>query len=402
MNTLKIGDKFEDKSYNLIKKGIENGELGIPKEYAKVFQKKGYYSRDREKDIIFDLTVEIWPKNAKNFSVLYVIECKSYSTKKVPIDDIEEFAAKISQVASLNTKAILISDNSFQSSVFTYAKNKGVMLIEVDSDENYEIVLHRTDNTSQQNDEENIDDLFVKFLKKTLGFQEIEGLEKLSAEQIENLSKKILKKYNNLSSSIKIDDFITYLKSEYNLEFNFKSNLETVNGKKLLGYFDSKNNTILIDKDIIDTERFPFILGHELGHFFLHKNLKINQEVYNDFQDSEYNIFMEKYDLVNDKNWIEWQANKFSTYLFLPTELFLKRLIAYRISIGISNKPDKIYLDNQNINKVDYFKTVEYLSQHFGISKTSIQYRMEELDIITYANNEKSYKKIIKDLLSNK
>ena len=52
MNTIKIGDKFEDKSYHLIKKAIENDELGISKSSAKVFKKKGYYSKDREKEII--------------------------------------------------------------------------------------------------------------------------------------------------------------------------------------------------------------------------------------------------------------------------------------------------------------------------------------------------------------
>ena len=87
MNTVKIGDKFEDKSYDLIQKAIENDELGISKTSAVVFRQKGYYSNDREKDIIFDLAIEIWPKNAKRFTLLYLIECKS-SPKghNVPVD----------------------------------------------------------------------------------------------------------------------------------------------------------------------------------------------------------------------------------------------------------------------------------------------------------------------------
>jgi len=86
MNTVKIGDSFEKKSYEVISKAVENGELGISESASRVFQKKGYYSRDREKDIIFDLSIEVWPTNAERYTLLYLIECKSSNSKKVPVD----------------------------------------------------------------------------------------------------------------------------------------------------------------------------------------------------------------------------------------------------------------------------------------------------------------------------
>lgn len=396
MNTVKIGDKFEDKSYHLIEKAINNNELGISKSTAKVFRKKGYYSSDREKEIIFDLSIEIWPEGAERYTLLYLIECKS-SPKghSVPVDDVEEFFTKYNQVAGGGVKGVMITDNNFQSGGLTFAKNKRIMLIEVDKDNNHSIILHKTDREKTKDEKIDEDVIFFSFIKKTLGIQKVKGLKRLTAEQIENLALPILQKYNSLHSSIKMEEFIQFLKLEYNLKFDFTKDLETVNGKKIGGYFDIENSSIFIDKSLLLTEKFPFVLGHELGHFFLHSKLSINQEKYNDFEDSEYDFFTDRHNLLNDRNWIEWQANKFSIALFLPKLLFLPHLIAYRKSIGIS-RPEHIYLDEQTINKQDYYKTVEYLSEYFGISKTSIKFRIEELNLITYAKPKDDLRNVIR------
>ena len=395
MNTVKIGDKFEDKSYHLIEKAIENDELGISKSSAKVFRKKGYFSAKREKEIIFDLSIEIWPKNAKRYSFLFLIECKSSNSKKVPVDDVEEFWGKVDQVAGKNVKGVMISDNSFQSGGLTFAKNTGMMLIEVDNEDNHSIILHRTEKEETESKEKSIDDIFFSFLNKTLGLKRVQGLKKLSANDIENLATPILDKYNKLHSSIEIDSFIEFLKTEYELSFDFTKNLETVNGKQIAGYFDIENKAILIDASIGRLEKFPFVLGHELGHFFLHSELKINQERYNDFEDSHYDFFSDKHILVNDRNWIEWQANKFAIALFLPKVLFIPHLIAFRTSIGIS-RPYHIHLDGQSINQQDYYKTVEYLSTYFGISKTTVKFRIEEFELITYEKPKEEFRDVIR------
>lgn len=395
MNTVKVGDKFEDKSYHLIKKAIDNDELGISKSSTKVFRKKGYYSIKREKEIIFDLSIEVWPKNAKRYSFLFLIECKSSNSKKVPVDDVEEFWTKIDQVAGKNVKGVMISDNSFQKGGLTFAKNTGMMLIEVDNEDNHSIILHRTENENSETKKKTIEDTFFSFINKTLGLKKIKGLKKLSSNQIENLATPILNKYNKLHSAIEIDEFIEHLISEYGLTFDFSKNLETVSGKKIAGYFDIESKAILIDNSIFGTEKFPFVLGHELGHYFLHSNLKVNQERYNDFEDSHYDFFAGRHLLVNDRNWIEWQANKFAIALFLPKTLFLPHLIACRTSIGIS-RPQHIYLDSQSINQQDYYKTVEYLSNYFGISKTSVKFRIEEFELITYEKPKEDIRSILR------
>lgn len=389
MNTVKVGDKFEQKSYDLIVKAIKNEELGISESSAKVFQKKGYYSRDREKDIIFDLSIEIWPKNADRYTLLYLIECKSSTVKRVPVDDVEEFYAKIIQVAGINVKGVMISDNSFQEGGITFAKNKGMMLIEVDNSGEHDIILHKTDKVqnSVQEVETDIDIVFEAFIHKILGLQKIIGLKKLSTDDIELLAYHVLIECEQLSKPIVFDDFIKQLSDRYLLKFSIESNLETVNDKKILGYFSNINNTILIDNSVVSSSRLGFVLGHELGHYFLHRDLKLNQEKYNNFEDSEYNFFLDKHLLKNDKNWLEWQANRFAISLFLPKDLFLGYLFAFRKFLGISNYRH-IYLDDQRINQEDYRKTVDYLAGTFNISKVAVRYRIDELKIITHAETK--------------
>ena len=397
MNTVKIGDKFEDKSYKLIEKAINNGELNVLPSCAKIYRKKGYYSDKRKKEIIFDLSIEIWSPNAKRYTFLFLIECKSSTSKKVPVDDIEEFYSKIDQVAGKNVKGIMISDCSFQKGTITFAENTGLMLIEVDKNsDNHSIILHRTEKNKTK--PKVIEDIVYSFLQKTLGNQTIIGLQRLSTKQIEEHADSIRCQYNK-DSCIHLPSLIKQLEQTYDLRFNFEANLEHVNGKKIEGYFDIRNNIIFIDKELVDTERFPFILGHELGHFFLHRNLQINQEQYNDFEDSEYDFFADRYIAKNDKNWVEWQANRFAVAFFLPKKIFITQMVKHRYLQGIS-RPNQIFLDHQEINQRDYYETVRYLSEYFNISKTSVKYRLEELHLITYLSTREDITSQMRQLLN--
>ncbi|WP_299570565.1 restriction endonuclease [uncultured Shewanella sp.] len=127
MNTVKVGDILENEVLKIFKQELESGKLGILADHAKVFQKKGYYSKDREKDIIVDISIELWPPGSSNYSLLFVIECKNLG-KPVPVDDIEEFKAKLDQIGGKNTKGIVVARNSFQSGAQKYAKNQGIGL----------------------------------------------------------------------------------------------------------------------------------------------------------------------------------------------------------------------------------------------------------------------------------
>jgi 16S rRNA A1518/A1519 N6-dimethyltransferase RsmA/KsgA/DIM1 with predicted DNA glycosylase/AP lyase activity len=121
------GDALEQLIFDLFQAEINDGRFWAKQENCKIFRKKGYYSKDREKEIIFDVSIEIFLPNATEYSSLVLIECKNYG-HRVPVDDTEEFFAKVQQVAAANSKAIIASTASYQSSALAYAKSKGIGL----------------------------------------------------------------------------------------------------------------------------------------------------------------------------------------------------------------------------------------------------------------------------------
>ncbi len=386
MNTVKRGDVFEDKCFKWIKSAIDDGQFGIVGEDIRVYPKKGYYSHKRRSEIVFDIAVEIWLKNAKNYFQLWLIECKNYSSKNVPIDDIEEFVEKIGQVAGKNVKAIMISASSFSKTVKNLAESDGIMLIESREDD-YNIVLHRKgDNEDAEHKREDL--IIFNLIRDALGLNKASGINRLSAAEVEHQAFLLLQDYNKAKAPIDLPKFLHYLKEKHRIQFSFDDNLISNDGSRLFGHCDIRNRIIGIDKSIIGTSRFPFVLGHELGHIVLHSNIRINQESYQSFQDSHYNFFADKHLLGNAKQWIEWQANQFSVALFLPEPLFIYEFITYRKRLGIRSF-DHIYLDDQIINQHDFIKTINHLSKHFGISKTSIKYRINELGLLTDNCNTK-------------
>lgn len=395
MNTTKKGDDFEKYALGIINDALDSGKLGIYANQCKVYQKRKYYSKDRESDITFDLAIEVWPPGSENYTLIYLIECKNY-THKVPIDDIEEFYAKIIQVAGVNAKGVFITNNEYQDGAFRYARSKGMMLIHVDFDETYEIILHRVQRDSQNyrpedyRKLENWDEFLGNFFESVFDDHcKVIGLEQLSTEMIEDRSLKFLEALDEESAKygmkLPVDKLIPYLEKNYNVKTDFYSFLGNDQyGNPILGYYDREKKTIFVDHSIYNTDRFLFTLCHEIGHLLLHQHLKINQKAYNKFKDSEYNFVLGRHELKNPKNWIEWQANQFSSSLILPKAALWARVYAFQKANGIRNA-GRIYYDEQPVNRKDFYDLTMFLSSFFGASYTSIRYRLHQIGILTYA-----------------
>lgn len=392
MNTTKKGDAFEARSYDIIQKALSSGELGIIANQSKLFRKKAYYSAIRKSNIIFDLAIEVWPPNADRYTLLYIIECKSYS-KKVPVDDLHEFSDKIRQVAGLNAKGIFITDNGFQEGAYNIGDSLGIMLIQVNFDDTYKIILHKVHRLRHAENEErweiwdnHIANILTEIFNKNT---RIIGLQQLSSKKIELKAKELLDEFNpdilSHFSSVPFNEFICFVESKYKITSDFTKTLGLDSkGNDILGYFDRNEKKIYVDIDVCKTNRFPFIYCHELAHFLLHYNLKMNQRYYNSFSDSQYNFKIGKHELINDKNWIEWQANHFSSSIIVPGICLLGRVIEYQIINGIRNK-GTIYLDHQPVNQKDYKNIITHLANYFGVTKTSIIYKLNELGVTIYA-----------------
>jgi Zn-dependent peptidase ImmA (M78 family) len=322
---------------------------------------------------------------------LVLIECKSYTNSNVPVSDVEEFYAKIDQVSGVNAKGIFVTDTDFQEGAFAYARSKGMMLIMVNFDDDYKVVLYKA-SQSQGIDE---DDAELNRIRELLieGFSEnlkVEGLKRLSTESIEVEAEKFLSAFNPYIESsllaVRFSQLLEYLRNKFNLNIVQTSLSRDIKGKQILGYFDREKMEIGIDSQLKDADRFPFILCHELGHFVLHSDLKINQNKYDSFRDSEYSFSLGKRELKNPKQWIEWQANQFSASLILPRKSILYRLIEYQENLGIRNK-GKMHYDHQPVNVADFHEIINYLARYFGVAKTSVIYRLKVLGVLKYGDD---------------
>jgi Zn-dependent peptidase ImmA (M78 family) len=409
ISTVKKGDDFESRSLGIIQRLIHDSQISHLPEHIKVYTRKdkGYYSSLREKKIFFDITIEIWPPNAKRSSFTYFIECKNYG-HPVPVGQVSKFAEDVREVAGLNCKAIFITNTRLQEGGYNIAKNIGMMLIQGESKDDFQIILNKS---SLPNFKDPIPILQSTLLSSVIdrdtvpleklvddiirsAFIELEeeslvsySIDRLSRNDIITRAENELKKFNSLmfksALAVNIDELKEYLLDKYDIKIKkFSSPIE------LLGNCDFKNNSIGLNQSIINTKRELFVLGHELGHYFLHHSLKIGRVTYQNFEDSKKNFKTGKRDLNNPKNWIEWQANQFSSSFILPRTVFLARLWRFQDISGVSR--GKIYVDDQKTNQKMFLYFVGQLSTFFNVSKTSIIYKLNEMELITNNSNIKT------------
>lgn len=141
MNSVAKGDAFENRVFDSIKKLVDSGDLGLNPNCCRMFQKKGYYSRDRDSDIVVDISIEVWMPNADRWSMLWVCECKDYKNP-VPVDDVEEFKAKLNQIAGVNVKGLFATSSAFQSGALNYSRSNGIGLLRLLPSDQIDIVMY--------------------------------------------------------------------------------------------------------------------------------------------------------------------------------------------------------------------------------------------------------------------
>ncbi|MDN3587171.1 ImmA/IrrE family metallo-endopeptidase [Pedobacter aquatilis] len=422
MNTVHKGNTFEAVAHQILKEALESLKLGLIPSCCTIIPKPRYYALGTDEYIEFDLSIEVRIGENKDLSFLYIIECKDYADP-IPVGKVEEFYSKVTQVTGLNVKGVLMTTSDLQNRAEKFAKSKNMMWIKV-ADNSPQIMLYNskqeknnledTDFIHLQNELQqlrdlqsvmfsgedgqsfNWDELIYKFIKHAalgnLGRENskeepIAGLERLSHDLLEKMSEKILNQFdpNILKSglALNLDEFRLHLQDTYGLEV-----LETVipekKGRKIYGAYDASNKRILIDEQLVSTDRYAFVLAHEIAHFFLHSNLKMGQGQYDILSDSEYDAEIGKHQLRNERHWVEWQANQLAACLLLPKISLMSRLIITQRQLGIS-KHGKIYCDNNNYNRVDFLSTMDGLNNYFKASKTVIEYRLADLRMIRYA-----------------
>jgi Zn-dependent peptidase ImmA (M78 family) len=291
-----------------------------------------------------------------------------------------------------------------------------MMVVQGDSSENFKIILHKRSGVIENK---------IQILKDSINISlidnGIEALEKIVDKQFLNtliqsklnvgfgidlLSKKDIQQIaedelNKISENILINgeslnliSLTKYFNEEYGLEIR-----TLPHGNNYLGSCDVENNIICINKSIQGTPRHLFVLCHEFGHYILHQNLTINQITYDSFSDSEINFATGKHSLINPRHWIEWQANCFAVSFLLPGPSVVARLYYYQ---NLKNlKKDPIYFNDTIGNRKMVYDLVDRLANYFSVSKTTIIYRLTELNHFKDNSRVKSVGQLINEYKKN-
>ena len=208
-----------------------------------------------------------------------------------------------------------------------------------------------------------------------------EDIELKAEEVIEYFDKSILQD----PKPMPLSEFMDLITSKFKIGFDTTQDLgNTSNGKKILGAFRFNPRFILIDKSLVDTSRYYFTLGHELGHLVFHRNIVIKKENYeNDgIVDTKKDFVTGKKILLTERDWIEWQANKFSSCLIMPRATVRDAVIKIQNEIGIKRNVGHIFLDNNSYSYRDYKIIIDHLKLIYGLNKTNIEYRLKDLNIL--------------------
>ena len=429
MDTTKKGDKLENLAFEVFESQIAEDCFFSRREFTKIYRKKGYYSKDREKNIIFDVSVEVTLPGQEHYSLLFLIECKNYG-HAVPVDDVEEFFAKMQQISGANAKGIVVSTNSFQEGAFKFARSKGIGLLRYFSKEQLEWVLNRSpssmatssiacsewSNSYHALHDENYDSRYFdfygcvndtytvssnqffsslartendpNFLKALANIEQSTKESRLCVpylemEDIEDRATAILFEVEYESGAVSLGSICDYLKKNSALVVNRSAKLP----RGVLGQIAFGPDIISIDNNQASTtDRVRFTLAHELGHYLLEHGKFMARETCH-----EEDIAIDNSGTIDlkDIRRIEWQAKYFASCLLLPKEQFEKEFFRQAQIHELSDRGyGLLYLDNQRCNVDTFYKVTAPVVNKFQVSSTVVKLRLMKLGFLNEAKQK--------------
>jgi Zn-dependent peptidase ImmA (M78 family) len=430
MDTTNKGNKLEDDIYTLFSEMIAEGRFFAKSECCKIYKKKGYYSKDREKDIIFDVSIEITFPGQGTYSLLVLMECKNYD-HRVPVDDVEELFAKSQQISPSNTKLIVVSTNSFQEGAFKFARSKGMGLLRYFDPEGLDWVLTRSPssmtpwNAAKTDSSIAFQGLHVQdyvsryfdcysfagdvytnslnqFLSRLVRFDADEILAESLADiergfqpnrrlvpykesqEIEALCRETLQNANYTSGPVPLDQICEFFSNDRRLEVRQGSSLAT----GVLGVISFDPLVIEIDQaQTGNVQRTRFTLAHELGHLLLGHRTYMKREACH-----ESDVDLEEPRMIDIKDIVrmEWQANYFASCLLLPTDRLVKSFLLGAARHSLADRGHGLlYLDRQRCNVSAYYAVTEPIMTEFNVSRSVVKIRLKQLGLLHESETNK-------------
>jgi Zn-dependent peptidase ImmA (M78 family) len=420
-SSIEKGNDLENSVYKQVLHDISAGIFGFDPSCCRPFQKKGYFSKDRGSNIIFDITIEVWMPEATDWFLLIVFECKNYS-HKVPVDDIEEFFQKVEQIGPAATKAIVVSSNAFQSGAISFAKSKRMGLARHFPESQLEWVLHRSPSTlrihksfiSSTDDSEamssdtyvsryfdyhcvfgnersiSLSDLILTIMRSlpdlasmiqtntrsNLPEEEQVWVPFLPSNAIEDVSRKFARLTPQSDPTTALEDVCLLLQKERGLTIS-DSNLP----KGVLATVSFDPLKIEIDRTQSSTEpRRRFTLAHELGHICLEHGEFMRRDT---LRDQDTAIDPRDQSAIPDIARLEWQANYFAACLLLPRRALMAEVERQAKKLGITNRGfGLLYLDEQRCNKMSFLALSSAITERFKVSREVVRLRLLELGVL--------------------
>ncbi|MFZ5909240.1 MAG: ImmA/IrrE family metallo-endopeptidase, partial [Chloroflexota bacterium] len=205
------------------------------------------------------------------------------------------------------------------------------------------------------------------------------GVPSLSANDIEKKVEEVIEFFNPdilcVPCETPLLSFIEETAEKYDFSYDLSQDLgNNAHGHKILGKFRFKPRAIFADKSIDGDLRQKFVIGHEFGHLVLHRNLLIKRESYADVDiaDSEKDFVTGKKILLTPRDWLEWQANRFSSAILMPRRTLLSALVSVQKSLDIHRNIGQIYLDDQAYSFSDFQQTMDGLQNIYQVTKYRI------------------------------
>lgn len=428
MNTVEIGNIFEDQVYKRFSLLLDENELHINSRQSLIKKKPQYFSEARNGLIEFDISIETTQKNSNQVSMLTIIECKNYSSKKVPVDDIEEFISKLNQVSGKNIKGIICTKKGFQKSCLNVAKYNGIALVRISSERDLFWDIYRKSFSLSNaihidqmvaktlfDENRNIpEDFFcayhsdfytysIKDFFKSIGFcfgNNIQATDSdlnfnisyITENEIKNIILKEFEKYKisiNYSNYLHTyDEYINKKIKEFELIGNCDLGIDS-NGFEIIGRLSGKK-IYISSMQSITNGRFNFTLTHELGHSILHANEPWFEILSKYYQDVDINNQMLESVHQNLKR-IEVQANIYAKELLLPNKVLNITMNRIIDELRLKNKGlGYIYLDHQKVNRELLSKVISKLRLSTRASKAVIEIKLREMGYLTYAYKSKN------------
>jgi Zn-dependent peptidase ImmA (M78 family) len=354
--------------------------------------------------------------------MLTVIECKNYK-KIIPINTIEEFKAKLDQIAGKNVKGIMVSSSGFAKRTSNYAESHGIALVRLlDSNKiNWDInrTTYTTTKTKEKidlfNDEmhngltnnttcfsnknycfckysdnyynslsellsdlginSNGDNVFIEYFVKK-NFVNIRYIKK---EKIEDMANKVLLLTNKTDTvENSLDSVVEYIKRKYKVKISEVSDMGmNRNGCQILARFNPRRMTVEICNGL-DEHRKRFTIAHEIGHIILHRPYLVSPVSEIDLSINNFNDYILDKDSVKRA---EIQANIFAAHLLMPKKIFLYKVA--EISHSLDYKPKGsylIYVDEQPCNLNNFLILTKQLSSVFNVSGQAIEYHLKNFE----------------------